>query len=113
MLFILGGALVLAAVAPVMAQESDLIAVLQSDASQFDKIEACRQLSIKGGPAAVPVLAALLTDEKLSHMARYALEPMPCAEAGAALRDALGKTTGLLKVGMINSLAMRDDAEAV
>ncbi|MCL4219612.1 MAG: HEAT repeat domain-containing protein, partial [Candidatus Hydrogenedentes bacterium] len=59
------------------------------------------------------MLTALLVDEELSHMARYALEPMPYPEAGQALRDALGTTSGRLKVGVINSLAIRKDEQAV
>jgi HEAT repeat protein len=96
-----------------MAQDMDPLAVLKSEAPLLDKIEACRALVLTGTPEAIPVLAPLLLDEKLAHMARYALEPMPYPEAGAALRDALGKTSGLLKVGVISSLATRKDAEAV
>jgi len=96
-----------------VAQNADPLAVLKSDVPLEQKSQACIALSVHGGPEAVPVLAALLTDEKTSHMARYALEPMPFPEAGAALRDALGKTTGRLQVGVINSLAVRKDAEAV
>lgn len=113
MMFALTGLFVFAAVMPVLAQDSDPVAVLKSDAAYADKLEACRVLQLKGGSEAVPALAPLLTDEKLSHMARLALEPMPCPEAGAALRDALGKTAGILKVGMIGSLAIRKDTAAI
>lgn len=99
--------------AAAFAQNADPLAVLKSDAPLEQKSQACIALSVHGGPDAVPVLAALLTDEKMSHMARYALEPMPFPEAGAALRDALGKTTGRLQVGVVNSLAVRKDVEAV
>jgi HEAT repeat protein len=60
----------------------------------------------------VPAVAALLTDKELSHIGRYALERMPCPEAVKALRDALPKTKGLLKVGVVNSLGVRRDAES-
>ena len=113
MAFILAGVLTVAAAVPALAQASDPVAVLKSDASYDEKAEACRTLQIKGGVEAVPVLESLLVDEKLSHLARYALEPMPCPEAGAALRNALGKTNGRLKVGVISSLALRDDEQAV
>ncbi len=103
----------LAVAVPALAQENDPIAVLKSDASYGEKEDACRALQIKGGPEAVPALEALLVDEKLSHMARYALEPMPCPEAGTALRGALGTTSGRLKIGVISSLALRDDEQAV
>jgi len=105
--------LTLIAAGPAWAQETDPIAVLQSDAPHEKKATACRHLALEGGPEAVPVLASLLTDEKLSHMARYALEPMPCAEAGEALRNALGKVGNPLKVGIIHSLGMRGDRQAV
>lgn len=111
--FALVGALVLTAAATVLAQETDPIAVLKSDADLKVKQDACIALSIKGGPDAIPVLEGLLFDEKLSHMARYALEPMPFPEAGAALRRALAKSSGKIKVGLMNSLANRGDTEIV
>ncbi len=106
-------ALTLAAVTIASAQNADPVSVLKSDAPFQEKAEACRALVLKGDRDAVPALAALLGDEKLSHMARWALEPMPCPEAGAALRKALGKTSGHIKVGIISSLAIRKDEEAV
>jgi HEAT repeat protein len=66
-----------------------------------------------GSADSVPTIAALLTDKELSHMARYALERMPCPEAVKAMRDALSQTEGLVKVGVINSLGVRRDAESV
>ena len=56
-----------------------------------------------GGYAETP-LAALLPDEKLSHMARFALERIPAPEAAKALREALSKTQGEVKIGVISSL---------
>lgn len=110
---LLAGALALACISPALAQTTDPIAVLQSNASLREKSEACRALSLTGGPEAVPVLAGLLTDDKLSHFARMALEPMPCDEAGDALRAALDATSGALRVGIIGSLAARKDAQAI
>lgn len=101
--------LVLGAAAP----PSDPLAVLKSDAPYKDKADACRQLVVKGGRDAIPGLAPMLLDEKTSHIARNALEPMPYPEAGGALRDALAKTEGRLKIGMISSLAVRKDKQAV
>jgi HEAT repeat protein len=105
--------LILAVAVPVSAQEADPIAVMKSDASLHEKAAASRALARRGGPEAVPVLAPLLLVPDLSHLARNALEPMPCPEAGAALRDALGKVSGRLKVGVIHSLGMRNDEQAV
>lgn len=82
---------------------------LSFDAKQF----LCRKLMIVGTAASVPALAALLGDEKLSHMARYALERIPAPEAAAALRDALPNLPASLKVGVISSLGVRQDEAAV
>lgn len=94
------------------AQEQDLIAVLQSNAGAVEKCAACQQLRICGSAQSVGSLAAMLEDERVSHAARYALEAMPYAEAGAALRDALGKTSGAVKAGVIDSICRRRDAAA-
>ena len=90
-----------------------LIAVLKSDAPRKEKADACRELGVLGTQEAVPALAALLPDEKLSHMARYGLEPIPSAAVDEALRDALGKAKGRPLVGVIGSLGVRRDAKAV
>ncbi len=73
----------------------------------------CRQLASIGGEAQVPVLADLLQDEDLSFFARYALERIPGPAVDAALREALGKTSGKVRVGVINSLGVRRDPDAV
>ncbi len=94
--------------------EAKLLAVLKSDdASREAKATACRHLAVVGTKKAIPVLAGLLGDEEMSHMARYALEPMDDPAAGAALRDAVGKVKGRPLVGVIGSLGVRQDAKAV
>ena len=92
--------------------ESQLIAVLKSEAGQKEKADACRELAVLGTAEAVPALAALLADEKLSHMARYALEPIPDPAVDDALRGALGKLEGRPLVGAIASIGVRRDAKA-
>jgi HEAT repeat protein len=94
------------------ALSAKLAAVLTSSAPQAAKDYACRQLSLIAAADSVPAIATLLGDEKLSHMARYALERISAPEAIAAIRDALPKVKGPLKVGMINSLGVRRDAES-
>jgi HEAT repeat protein len=94
-------------------QVKDLVAVLQSDAALEKKAEACRRLALTGDASAVPVLAGMLADEKLAHMARYALEPIPGPEVDAALRQALGRLNGIRLIGAIGSVGIRRDAEAV
>jgi len=93
--------------------ESQLIAVLKSDAPQKEKADACRELAVIGTEEAVPALAALLADETLSHMARYGLEPIPDPAVDDALRDALGQVKGRSLVGVIASLGVRRDPKAV
>lgn len=92
-------------------EQQKLLAVLK--ASLKSKMDACRQLGVIGTKDAVPVLAALLGDEKLSHMARYALEPIPDAAVDNVFRDALGKLKGRPLVGVIGSIGVRRDAKAV
>lgn len=74
----------------------------------------CGMLQRIGTDECVPALARLLTDEKLSHSARLALERMTdSADAGSALRDALGRAPDALKPGIIGSIAERRDSGAI
>ena len=90
-----------------------LIALLQSGATLQQKDAACARLKRIGTEQCIPALSALLADEQLSHSARYALESMPSPQAGAALVHALETTSGLTRVGIINSIAVRREAQAV
>lgn len=74
---------------------------------------ACQMLALIGGEKSVPVLAARLADPQTADDARYALEPMPGAAVDDALRAALGKLTGAPKAGLISTLALRGDRQAV
>ncbi|MGQ9575834.1 MAG: HEAT repeat domain-containing protein [Thermoguttaceae bacterium] len=89
-----------------------LAAVLQSGAPAGAKDLVCRQLAIIGTEQQVPALAALLPDERLSDMARLALERIPGPAAEQALREALDKAQGNTLVGVIHSLAQRRDQKA-
>ncbi len=92
----------------------ELIAVLESaDSPPQDKAITCKHLARLGDKDAVPALSPLLADEQLATWARIALEAIPAPEAGEALRDAASRLEGRLLVGVINSLGMRHDAEAV
>lgn len=106
-------AVIFAATTLQAADESQLIAVLQSNADVPAKAAACQQLRLHGTAASVPALAALLTQDRLGQAARYALEGMALPEADAALRDALGQTSGLLKAGIVDSLGWRRDQAAL
>jgi HEAT repeat protein len=94
-------------------QEAKLIGVLQSDAPRAEKAITCKRLAIYGSKDAVPAIAPLLADQELSSWARIALEAIPGPEADAALRDAAGRVQGRLLVGVINSIGVRRDAQAV
>jgi HEAT repeat protein len=100
--------------APTFAEgdEDQQIAILQSAHSLAEKDAAGARLKWIGTARCVPALATLLTDEQLSHSARYALESMPGPEAEAALLQALAKTSGSNQIGVINSLAVRRDIKA-
>ena len=74
------------------AETAKQIAVLESDAPYFQKVLACKKLATVGTKEAVPVLARFLGDPKMSHYARFALQPVPDPSVDAALRDAAEKT---------------------
>ena len=94
--------------------ESKLIAVLRnSQATVAGKQFACRMLERVGSKKSVPVLASMLGDEKLSYMARFALERMSAPEAAAALREGLNRVKGRQLVGVIASLGQKRDDESV
>jgi len=95
------------------AKERELIAVLRSDAPPQDKAIPCKQLAIYGTADAVPALAPLLADKDLASWALIAMEAIPGPAADKALRDAMGKLQGRLLIGVINSIAVRRDTQAV
>jgi HEAT repeat protein len=95
------------------SRSRQLIAVLQSNASQKEKADACRELAVVGGKEAVAPLAALLKDEKLTHMARYGLEPIPSSSVDAAFRKALTTLSGKPLAGVIYSVGVRRDTKAI
>ena len=101
--------------AEIMAMESaDLIQLLEDpESSEFARAKACQRLAVVGDEAAVPSLARLLSDPKLSHYARMALEPMPGESVDQPLREALASLEGELLIGVINSIGLRRDQGAL
>lgn len=96
------------------AIETKLIAVLEDEKAPPEaKSLTCKWLARIGSDKCVPALSKLLADEKLSHMARFALEPNTSAAAGEALRTALATAKGNLLIGVINSVGEKRDAGAV
>lgn len=93
--------------------EDQSIATLQSEADYITHLEAFRALRQNGTEKSIPAIANYLHDVKKSHLARYALEDMPYPEASAALRNALEGASAETRPGIIASLGVRRDAEAV
>ncbi len=93
--------------------ETRFIAFLKSDATLAGKDFICRQLSLMGSEASVPVLSGMLLKTDTAEMARYALEGIPGPGVDRALRAALAKTSGKTRIGIINTLGLRRDAAAV
>jgi HEAT repeat protein len=87
--------------------------VEDSNATRACRGFACRQLALIGTAHCVEALANLLPDEQESHLARYALQRIPDVAAAAALRHALDELEGPLLVGVINSIAQRQDTPAL
>ncbi len=95
------------------ALEQRLAVELGTPSSRDARAFVCRELAIIGSAASVPALTALLVDEDLSHRARNALERIPGPEADTALRDAIARTSGNVKIGIIHSIAVRRDPGSV
>ena len=93
--------------------EKQLDEFLKSDATYAAKQFVCRELRVVGTEASVPALAGMLTDEKYSDMARYAIERIPGDAVDNALRQALPKAGGNAKIGIVNTLGVRGDKKAV
>lgn len=93
--------------------EEHFLEFLRSDATLASKQFICRKLSIIGTEESVPTLAPMLTDAATSDMARYALERIPGDAVDEALRQALPKTEGKIKVGIIASLGVRGERKSV
>ena len=98
---------------PARDVEKRLVEFLASDSSIAGKDFICRQLSVIGSETSVPALAAMLGSAETAEMARYALERIPAPEALAALRAALSKAPEKARPGIVNTLGIRRDAQAV
>ena len=96
------------------AETAKCLEIIQSaDVADNDKAIAFKRLAVFGTKYAVPALAPILEDEKWAHYARYSLEPLPDPSVDETFRAALGKLKGRLLVGVINSIGVRQDPEAV
>ncbi|MEW6234548.1 MAG: HEAT repeat domain-containing protein [Candidatus Omnitrophota bacterium] len=84
-----------------------------ASATFYAKQFACRIIRRIGADESLPALEKLLRDEKLSNMARFALQGSPSPKAGAILRAAMKDVKGDLLIGVIGSVAQRQDRKAV
>jgi HEAT repeat protein len=94
------------------ACEETLLGFLSSSANLDARLAVCRQLRLVGSDRSVPVLEEMLLTPETTDMARYALEKIPGFSADQALINALGKTQGGVKIGLISSLGRRQPPEA-
>jgi len=95
------------------AVETLLLSGLESARTLAAKEIFCRNLAIAGGDRASAKLSPMLIDPATAEMARYALERIPNASAGARLRDAVRRTSPPIQTGIVVSLGRRRDEAAV
>lgn len=94
--------------------EQKLLAALRRpELTEAGRQAVCRLLALVGGRDSVPVLAPLLGDPRTSDDARLALDAMDAPEVAAAFRDALPRSRGRARLGVIDSIAARGDVAAV
>ncbi len=107
--------------AKLAALESRLLAVLQRKDSSFAARQAVAQRlgsllaqgSAPAKPATYRVLGNLLADERDSDVARLALEPAAGAAIDTLFLNAVAKTSGRPRLGLIDSLGRRRTPAAV
>jgi len=95
--------------------ESALVAYLASRATPSAKLAATRALRVIASEQAVPRLAALLADDRVSDLAIYVLQPIPGAAVDTALVQALAsaKISVATKTAIVAALGERRSVEAV
>ena len=100
---------------PLITRSADqlILVIKKPDSSRKEKADACRELAVVGDGKAVPALVGLLPYEEFSHMARYALETIPGESVDKALRAELTKLHGRPLLGVIGSLGVRKDPNAI
>ncbi|MCX7048315.1 MAG: HEAT repeat domain-containing protein, partial [Candidatus Sumerlaeota bacterium] len=96
------------------AIEARLIAVLDTPGATMPGRQfTCEMLRTIGSDKCIPAVAKLLTDDKLSHSARRVLLAIKSPAAGAALKQALGQTQGKTRIGIIETIGDRGDADSL
>jgi len=96
-------------------EETRCIEILSTPSNEnlFEKVQACERLAILGTDRCVPILSSYLSDPYLSCYSRSCLEGIPGPAAAAALRRAMNELEGELLLGVIHSVGVRQDAQAV
>jgi HEAT repeat protein len=94
--------------------EARMIAVLEAPGATLPGRQfACQMLRTVGSSKCIPAVSQLLTDEKLSHMARRVFLGMHDPAIETALRNALAKTQGTLRIGLLNTIGDRGDRSSL
>ncbi len=93
--------------------ERQLVIALKNAPSVAAREYVCSKLAMIGSKSCVPALALLLTVPEAASAARAALEVIPGRHAARALRESLPKLEASQKIGAINSLGRRRDADNV
>ncbi len=93
--------------------EQLMIKLLYSSASNDAKQLVCGSLGTIGGDASLPVLKRLLLDPETSSMALMAMGPLRSEQADQVLIDAMSEAEQEILVGIMNTLALRQNPEAV
>ena len=92
---------------------ASLAEVLKTDVSCAAKDYVCRKLMIIGTAAAVPVAGGAAAAAGLLAHGALCVGADSGAEAAQALRDALPQLDSPLKIGVLSSLGVRQDAASV
>lgn len=100
----------------VTTDEDELIGILEQpgvdNEALFLKMLACKRLATHGSAKCIPALVKWLEDEKMNQYARFALEPLPGEEADEALWNATKTLKGKPLVGVIDSIAVRNNPKS-
>ncbi len=98
-----------AAQAAIAAKLAEALRGTDYDAQKF----LCSQLYLVATDKEAPLIAPLLTDEKLSISALTALQQVKGRETDRALLEALGSTKGAVRAGIVDAIGARGDAAHV
>jgi hypothetical protein len=96
------------------AMEKKLLAALgEPELTGAGRLFICRMLGLVGSAACVPAVEPLLRSDRTADVARLALDPIWDPAVDEAYRGALGSLHGSARAGLIGSIGLRGDANAV